>query len=273
LALGGVVAWSEGGWSWIRWAAIFFASFFVHLCTNLANDYFDHAAGVDSGDSIGGSRVIQEGKITPDQIRSALILLYSLALILGLWVVWTSQVWELLLVMPFSFFSSLFYTAPPIRYGYLGLGELFVGINMGPAMVAGTAAALVGGFSARAFWLSAPIGFMVALILYYQSLPDIDTDRASGKRTIAVRLGKPAAIWGFRILAACSLISIILLVAGGVLHPWGLAALVTLAPAWQIDRMIRDAQDWKDLHGRGGRVRLFYLINGLILILAAGFSV
>ena len=37
----------------------------------------------------------------------------------------------------FAFFSSLFYVAPPIRYGYHGLGELFVAINMGPIMVDG----------------------------------------------------------------------------------------------------------------------------------------
>jgi 1,4-dihydroxy-2-naphthoate polyprenyltransferase len=270
LVLAAVIAHREGDWNPVRWLVICFASFLVHMNTNLANDYFDHLAGADSGDSIGGSRVLQEGKLTLSAIRRAMIVFYFLALACGFWITWVSQVWWLPLVMVFSFFSSLFYTAPPVRYGYLGLGELSVGLNMGPIMVAGTASALANGFVPRAVWLSIPIGFMVAMILYYQSLPDIEADEAVGKRTIAVRLGKPAAIWGVRFFVALTLLSVILLVYRGLLHPAALCSLLTVVLACRTDRMIAATENWKDLHDRGGQVRLFYLINGLILILAVG---
>ena len=173
--------------------------------------------------------------------------------------------------MAFSFFSSLFYTAPPVRYGYFGLGELFVGINMGPVMVAGGAAAISGRFITEALWLSLPIGFMVAMILYYQSLPDIEADHAVGKRTIASRLGQPDAIWGVRFFVAATLICIVLLVVQGLLHPATLVSMITLVLALRTDRMIRSADNWKELHERGGQVRLFYLINGLVLICSVAF--
>lgn len=269
LILGGVVASKEGAWDGFRWFMVFLASFLVHLCTNLANDYFDHAAGADSGTSIGGSRVIQEGKITPGEIRNALITLYSLAFVCGVWILWVSQVWWLAGVMVFSFFSSLFYTAPPVRYGYLGLGEIFVGLNMGPVMVVGTSAALAGRFVPEALWLSIPVGVMVAMILYYQSLPDIEEDRRVGKQTVSVRLGNPAAIWGFRLFVVAALGSIVALVLCRILSPVALVSLLTGMPAFGIDRMIRNTTDWKDLHDRGGRVRLFYLANGIILIVSA----
>ncbi len=272
LTLGGVVAARAGAWSTDRWFIVLVASFLVHLCTNLANDYFDYETGADSGESIGGSRVIQEGKIAPEEIRNALILLYGIAFVCGVWIVWASGVWWLAGVMGFSFFSSLFYTAPPIRYGYLGLGELFVGINMGPIMVGGTAAAVAGGSLENAWAVSIPIGLMVAMILYYQSLPDIETDKSVGKRTIAVRLGNPAAIWGFRAFAAASLASIAGLVLFGVVHPIALLSLVTILQVYGIDRMIRTTRDWQDLHDRGGRMRLFYLVNGLLLIMAAALA-
>jgi 1,4-dihydroxy-2-naphthoate octaprenyltransferase len=258
----------EGGWEMVRWIVILIASFLVHLCANLANDYFDYTSGADAGASIGGSRVIQEGKITLAQIRNAMILSYTIALFCGLWIVLVSQLWWLTAVMLFSFFSSLFYTAPPVCYGYRGLGELFVAINMGPVMVAGTTSALVGHFEPRAFWLSLPIGTMVAMILYYQSLSDIDADRAVGKITIAVRLGKPAAIWGFRFFAAATLISVVLLVLGGLVHPSALASLGAVFLAYRIDRMISSSTDWKELHERGGTMRIFYLAVGLVLILS-----
>ena len=267
LALGGVVTWVAGYWHGMRWGVVLLACFLVHLCTNLANDYFDHIAGADSGDSVGGSRVLQEGKITLSELRQALFLFYALAFVCGTWIVWVSAVPWLIPVMLFSFFSSVFYTAPPVRYGYRGLGEFFVGINMGPVLVVGTAAAVSGRFIPRAFWLSIPIALMVAMILYYQSLPDIPEDEAVGKRTIAVRLGKPTAIWGMRLFFAATLTSIVILVWQKQLHPVALVTLIGILPAYHIDRMIATTRDWKDLHDRGGAVRMFYLSVGLTMIL------
>ena len=207
-------------------------------------------------------------KITPREIRNALIILYAIAMVCGTWILWVSRVWWLAPIMIFSFFSSLFYTAPPFRYGYYGLGELFVGLNMGPIMVVGTAAALTGRFIPRAFWISIPVGLTVAMILYYQSLPDMDSDRAAGKRTLTVRLGKRSSLWGFRLLVGATLGAILVLVFQGLLHPAALLCLFTIYFPYKVDQMIRVTRDWKDLHDRGGRVRLFYLMNGLILILA-----
>jgi 1,4-dihydroxy-2-naphthoate octaprenyltransferase len=243
------------------------ASFLVHLATNLANDYFEYFEGVDDGDSIGGSRVIQEGKISPSQIGAAIVALYILALCCGIWILYLSRLWGLALLMVFAFGSSLFYTAPPIRYGYYGLGEIFVGINMGPVMVVGSNAALAGRFTFEAFWVSLPIALMVAMILYYQSLSDIDDDRAVGKITLAVRFGKPGAIWGVRFFMAASVMSIVALVGYGVLKPISYISLLTIIQALRIDRMISLTEDWKQLHDKGSAVRLFYLANGIIVIL------
>jgi len=268
LLLGGAVAHAEGYWNTVRCLVVLLACFLVHLATNLANDYFEYGTGADDDDSIGGSRVLQEGKITPLEIRNTLVLLYAAALLCGLWIVWASKVWWLPFAMIFAFFSSLSYTAPPIRYGYRGLGEAFVGVNMGPVMVVGTAAALTGDFSPRAFWLSLPIGLMVALILYYQSLSDIEVDISVGKLTLAARLGRAGAIWGFRLFVAATLLSIVFLVLNGSVHRLALLSLITIVPAYTIDRMIRTTSDWKDLHDRGAAVRMFYLANGAILFLS-----
>jgi 1,4-dihydroxy-2-naphthoate octaprenyltransferase len=196
-----------------------------------------------------------------------MVVLYAIALACGVWVVWDSQLLWLIPLILFSFLSSVFYTAPPIRYGYLGLGEVFVGINMGPVMVAGTAAAVAGHFVPRALWLSVPIGLMVAMILYFQSLPDIKEDRAVGKRTVAVRLGQPAAIWGMRFFVTATLLSILTLVLLGQIHPVALVSFAAVALAVKIDRLIAFTQDWKDLHDQGGIVRIFYLGVGLVMVL------
>ncbi|MGB9617245.1 MAG: 1,4-dihydroxy-2-naphthoate octaprenyltransferase [Desulfomonilaceae bacterium] len=268
LSLGAAIAWRAGGWNLGLWVLVLIASFLVHLATNLSNDYFEFLSGADDGDSLGGSRVLHEGKITLAQLGRAIVLLYSVAFVLGVWIAVASAVWWLALIMCFSFASSLFYTAPPIRYGYHGLGELFVGINMGPVMVVGTCAALTGQFLPRALWLSIPIGLLVASILFYQSLPDMDCDKAVRKYTLAVRLGRANALWGLRAFLVGGLVSVVLLVFAGAVHPFALLALGGVPQIVKIDRMVRTSQDWRELHERGGAVRLFYLSVGLILLLA-----
>ncbi len=268
LTLGGVIAAKQGDWHTLRWLVVVSGSFMVHLATNLGNDYFDYYAGTDDGDSVGGSRVIQESKIRPPQLKSAMILLYTASIVCGVWLTWVSGVWWLAVLTAFALWSSIFYTAPPVRYGYHGLGELFVGLNMGPVMVAGCAAALTGDLVWRAVWLSVPVAILVASILYYQSLPDMDSDRRAGKITIAVRLGKSRALWGLRLFFIASIGSIILLATVGIIHPLGFASILTIVQAFRIDRMISRTSRWVDLHDQGGAVRVFYMVNGLILILS-----
>jgi len=268
LSLGAATAWKDGAWDLSLWLLILATSFLVHLATNLSNDYFEFLSGADDGDSLGGSRVLHEGKISVAQLGRTIVILYIVAFFLGVWIVAISGVWWLALIMFFSFASSLFYTAPPFRYGYHGLGEVFVGINMGPVMVVGTCAALTGHFVPRALWLSIPIAMLVASILFYQSLPDMDCDKAVGKHTLAVRLGRDRALSGLRALLIGALASVVILVLAHVLHPFALVVLAGFPQIFRIDRMIRSSQDWRDLHDRGGAVRLFYLSVGMILLLS-----
>jgi len=266
LALGAVTAVNDNAWDPWRWLAVLVASFLVHLNGNLANDYFEYFSGADEGDSIGGSRVLQEGKITLRQIKYFMIGAYTISFFIGVWIIYVSGAYWLAAIMLFAFLSSIFYTARPIRYGYHGLGELFVGLNMGPVMVVGTYAALTGSFSLLPLMLSIPVALMVALILYYQSLPDIESDRAVGKYTLAVRLDRHGALWGYRAFIAATYIVIALLIILDYLDITAMVALMALPLAISVDRMIRTTADWVELHGRGGKVRLFYLLNGIIIV-------
>ena len=85
-------------------------SVMVHFATNLANDYFDHALGADSGKSIGGSRVLQEGKITLGELRTSLCILYIGSLSLAVGFMWLRNFWILSPFVALSLFSSFFYT-------------------------------------------------------------------------------------------------------------------------------------------------------------------
>lgn len=270
LAAGAVVAGQQGAFSVIPFALILFASFLVHFATNITNDYFDHMQGTDAGASIGGSRVLQDGKITLPELRHAIILLYIVAAIIGLSLTFSLKLWAILPLMAFAAFSSFFYVAPPVRYGYHGLGELFVGINMGPVMVLGCSWVLLGHVDWTALPVSIPIGLMVSLILYYQSIPDIDTDEQAGKRTLAVRLGKKKALYGLWVYGTVVYASIIVLIIRGHLSPLAWCTFLTsplLIRLWLLTRTVRN---WPELDNYGKYIRIFYFVNGLIIIFSPG---
>lgn len=200
LALGFTLAGKDTGlWRWSMFLLILFTSFLIHLATNLVNDFFDFCAGVDTQDTLGGSGVLTEGRLTLRHYKLALIVLYGLSALLAPFIIIPSGQPILWLFGVFAFFSSFFYTAPPIRYGYRALGEVMVFLNMGVIMVCGSYMALARTFELYTVGFGIVVGLMVAGILYFQSLPEIQTDGAAGKMTLAVRLGMDRAFFLFQI--------------------------------------------------------------------------
>jgi 1,4-dihydroxy-2-naphthoate polyprenyltransferase len=249
-----------------RFLLVVFACFLVHLATNLANDYFDYLRGADAGESIGGSRVIQEGKISPANLLRAIIIAYGLACIVSFYLMITLDLLVLLPVVLFSFFSSLFYVGPPIRYGYHGLGELLVGVNMGPIMVVGTYWVMTGRPALLPLSISIPIGLMVAAILYYQSLPDMKTDRAAGKHTLALLLGERGAFFGLIVFFGLIYVSIVGLVLFGLISWIAILCLLTVPLFIKLAGLVLRTDDWVLLDQYGKYVRIIYFINGCAII-------
>lgn len=269
--LGLVLAAHElGYWPWTRFAVILLGCFCLHTVANIANDLFDHLQGVDDGDNIGGSRVIQQGLISPRQITVAMFALLAASVATGAWLIVQSGQYWLIGLLVFALFSAVFYVAPPVRYGHRGYGELFVALNMGFIMVMGSHAVLVGGFSRLTLPFGLIVGLMVAGILFYQSLPEIETDRLAGKYTLAVRLGKSRAPFLFRLWWPAVWVLLLNLWAVGVCG-WPVAlGLLSLPLYLTTCRRIRRAEesgDWLELDGHGHLVRKLYLLNGAALIL------
>jgi 1,4-dihydroxy-2-naphthoate polyprenyltransferase len=249
-----------------RFLLVISGSFIVHLVTNLANDYFDYIEGTDSGESIGGSRVIQEGKISPDLLLKAIIFLYCIAFLIAFIIMFSFDLFVILPLILFSAFSSFFYVAPPIRYGYYGLGELFVGINMGPIIVVGTYWVIANRFDWVPFYLSLPVGLMVASILYYQSLPDMKTDLDAGKYTLAVRLGKKGAFIGLIVFWILIYLAVIILMLTKMLSWYALIFVISIPVFVKMIRTVKNTEDWVLLDQYGGYVRILYGLNSIAII-------
>lgn len=270
LVLGFVLAGRDTGiWRFSTFLLVLLASFLTHLATNLANDVFDFESGVDNEASIGGSPALREGRISRRDYRIALALLYGLSILIAPFIIIPSGEPVLWLFGGFAVFSSIYYTAPPFRLGYRALGEALVFLNMGVIMVCGSYMACAREFRLYTLAFGIIVGFMVASILYFQSLPEIETDGAAGKRTLAVRLGMERAFLLYRIWwPGIWLLVTMLWLTGNVAWP-ALGWVVALPFYARTMRALSDAtpETLPELDSRGFLTRLMYLVTGIALIL------
>jgi 1,4-dihydroxy-2-naphthoate octaprenyltransferase len=171
--------------------ATLLASLLIQIGTNFANDYYDFHKGADTEERLGPMRVTASGIFTPAQVAKATAITFALALLVGLYLVWTGGL-PILLIGLFSILSGIAYTGGPYPLGYNGLGDVFVFVFFGLVAVMGTYFLQAGTLTLGSFMAAVPVGLLCTNILVVNNLRDIETDRAAGKRTLAVRMGREA---------------------------------------------------------------------------------
>jgi 1,4-dihydroxy-2-naphthoate octaprenyltransferase len=237
VVLGSALAYRDGAFSWELFGLITIGIGAIHLGTNLTNDYFDHISGADERNSnptpfSGGSRVIQERLISPSAIFNAAMTFYVIGVLLGVYLIFRTD-WKLLWFGFFGVIFSFFYTAPPLKLGYRGWGELLVGVLLGPLAVMGAYYVYTRTLTPQVLLLSLPIGFLVSAILYINQFPDMESDAAVGKLHWIARMGRERAVKGYHLLIGAAYLSILLSVSFGILPVWSLLSFVTLPLAMQ----------------------------------------
>ena len=206
------------------------ASVLVHAAADMLNDYDDHLSGADEANHdyisplSGGSRFIQMGLLRAAEVHCAALTLLAIGVGLFMLLALRSGPF-MLLIAGVCAFSALAYTGNPLRLAYRGLGELLVGLDFGPVLVSAGYYAQARTFPVVALWVTLPMAFLVAAILYVNEMPDYVGDRAAGKRTLVVRLGRRRASYGYALLMALTYLSII---AGVIAHQAPLQALLAL---------------------------------------------
>jgi 1,4-dihydroxy-2-naphthoate polyprenyltransferase len=198
--LGCLLAWHDASrFIWQQFLLTLFGAIFIHAGTNLANDYFDYLAGCDEANPTptpfsGGSRVIQDGLIRPKKILYASLLFFVAGSAIGLYLNYVCGKNVILILGVIGVFLGFFYSARPLQIGYGSFGEIATGVGFGPLMVMGAYYVGARTLDFRIFLISIPIGILIALVLFINEFPDYVGDKAVGKRTLVVILGKKKAV-------------------------------------------------------------------------------
>lgn len=229
--LGAVIAWhGSGEFNWIYFLLALFGGIFIHAGLDLINDYSDHTSGVDEINSYhnpfsGGSRVIQEGLLSPKQVFWASIMCFAIGSGIGLFLDFALPGHTLLIIGVTGVFLAYFYSADPIRIGYTSLGEISCGLGFGPVMVLGSYYVQTGKVAWQPLWASLPVGILIALVLYINEFPDYEADRKASKKTLVVVMGKRKAV---RLYPFLLVMSYLIIIAGVIVGIFPLPVLISL---------------------------------------------
>ena len=225
----------------VAWRALaaLVVSVAIQVGVNYANDYSDGVRGADPPERIGPARLVASGLASPAQVRRAAAIAFAVAAVAGLALALVVDPW-LLLVGAACIVAAVLYTGGPRPYGYAGFGELAVLVFFGLVATTGTAYVQLERVSPLAVAASLPVGLAAVAILLANNIRDLESDRAAGKRTLVVRLGRARS----RALFVATLAAVFVLVALiGLARPPALLALAALPLAVAPVRLVRHRQD------------------------------
>lgn len=181
--------------SWVLFRFTIFSCILIQIATNLFNDAIDHAKGADTEKRLGPKRVTASGLLPPKVVMAGGFVCCLLAALLAIPLI-VERGPVIVAVGAVSLLLAYGYTGGPYPLAYRGMGELFVILFFGLVAVQGSYFVQTGELGGREIWtLGWQCGLFSSVLIAINNLRDVDEDRGTGKRTLAVRFGKTFARW------------------------------------------------------------------------------
>jgi 1,4-dihydroxy-2-naphthoate octaprenyltransferase len=234
---------------WRRAVLALVVALALQVAVNLANDLFDGLAGIDTDERVGPRRVVAAGMVSPARMKRALLVVLGVAGAAGLALAVLTSPW-LLLVGVAAIAATLGYSGGERPYASRALGEVSVFVFFGVVATVGSTFVQTGSLDVLAVVVSLPVGLLAVGLLMINNVRDVGTDAATGKRTLAVRLGARTyghAFGWFLIAAYVALVPVALLAGDG----WPLLPVLTLPLLASVARRSREAARTDDAAAKG----------------------
>jgi 1,4-dihydroxy-2-naphthoate octaprenyltransferase len=260
--------------SWLNAVLALIVALGIQVGTNYVNDYADGVRGTDEH-RVGPVRLVAGKLASVREVRVAALIAFGIAGLAGLGLA-ARVTWWLIPVGLVCGVAGWAYTGGPRPYGYLGFGELFVFVFFGLVATAGSAYVQHAPFVVSvaghlfdyhydwwfAFWVGVPVGLLAAGLLQANNLRDIATDTESGKKTLAVRLGRRRAglLYCFTLMGVALSIGVV-----SSYREWALLALLAFPVAATPVRLALSDQEGRALLPMLGTTARLQMVAGALL--------
>jgi 1,4-dihydroxy-2-naphthoate octaprenyltransferase len=271
LAGTGVAAYLDSA-VWWKAALALLVSLALQVGVNYANDYSDGIRGTDA-DRVGPLRLVGSGSARPAVVKAAAFGSFGVAAVAGLVLAATTS-WWLVPVGVLAVVAAWFYTGGSTPYGYRALGEVMVFLFFGLVAVMGTTYVQTRSLPLASLYAAVGVGALACAILVANNLRDVPTDRAVGKRTLAVVLGDERSRYLYALLVGAAFVALVAVALAA--SRWALLGLVFVLPAVPATRLVLTGTSGRELVPvlqRTGAAELLYaagLFVGLLLAAAGG---
>ncbi|MGZ6274903.1 MAG: UbiA family prenyltransferase [Syntrophales bacterium] len=242
VSVGTLLAAGEGSVSWLWFAITAIGITLFHAAANLINDYFDTLYDIDQDDSPTAKyrpQPIISGMLTPRQTITEASLFLVLTVTIGI----TAAVvrsWHILWIGLIGLFTSIYYTAGPVKFKYRALGEFAVFMMWGPLMIEGAYAVQRQALSMKALYISVPFGVLVALVLFANNMRDIAYDSRHNVKTVSIMLGSRNSFILFAGLIALAYAYVLGMILTGIMSFWGLLIFLSVPKAISLLRTFKE---------------------------------
>ena len=266
VSVGTLLATEEGSVSWLWFAVTAVGITLFHAAANLINDYFDTLYDIDQQDSPTAKyrpQPIISGMLTPRQtiVEASVLLVLTVAIGMTAAVI---RSWHILWIGLIGLFTSIYYTAGPIKFKYRALGEFAVFMMWGPLMIEGAYAVQRQALSMKALYISVPFGVLVALVLFANNMRDIAYDSRRNVKTVGTMLGSRNSFILFAGMIALAYAYVLGMILTGIMSLWGLLIFLSIPHAVSLLRTFKKkVPDMAD-----ALTAQFDTVFGILLILA-----
>ena len=197
ILLGNFLAYAAGKFSFLTAALAILTTLLLQILSNFANDFGDSKNGVDNKNRKVALRAVQTGKISPSEMKNAVIITASLSFISGISLLYFAlqnakpqTIITFVSLGLFAIIAAIAYTVGKKPYGYLGLGDLSVFLFFGWVGTFGTYYLQTEILNYYILIPASGCGFLSVAVLNLNNLRDMENDRKTGKNSIPVRIGK-----------------------------------------------------------------------------------
>jgi 1,4-dihydroxy-2-naphthoate octaprenyltransferase len=269
VCLGLVINWWQNQTIDIVYAGLTFVGVVaLHASVDLLNDYWDFKRHIDTKTKrtkfSGGTGVLPEGLLQSDEVYKAGVIFLIIGSAVGGYFIFEKGI-TIAIILAFAIISIYFYST---RIVDSGLGEIFVAIK-GTMIVLGTFFVQTSHITIEPTLGGIAVGVLSSLVLFVNSFPDFDADKAGGRKTLVIILGKKKAsnaVWIFPIIVYSIIIS------GIVTHVLPILSLITL---FTIPLLIKSGLGLKQNFDDGDKIVpimgsfvSYSRITGLLLVLS-----
>jgi len=223
--IGGALAHDVGQFDALRFTLCLVGTILIHASVNLFNELSDFRTEIDSHTNrtpfSGGSGNLQSGLTSPGAVRMAAWGTLFISGLIGLYL--SLKVgWLLVAIILVGGLVTVFYTS---HLAKIAMGELLAGLCLGSLVVVGAYLAIAGDITSTVLLISAPPGILTSLLLFLNEFPDLEADRAGGRRHLLVLLGKKVSA---RMYAAGLIACYAFILAGVLMNRFPTLILITL---------------------------------------------